>query len=50
MQNKERKNHIEQCFGKDPPTFELLTIKASDESIKHDSLASKLPTDNIHMK
>ncbi|EZA59881.1 uncharacterized protein LOC105274919 isoform X2 [Ooceraea biroi] len=48
-QSKQRKNYIEHCFGKDPPTFELLVIKAPNESIEHKELASKLPTDSIRM-
>lgn len=49
-QSKQRKKYAEQCFGKDPPILEKLVIKGPEESIKHDSIASKLPTNNIRMK
>ncbi|KYQ49941.1 hypothetical protein ALC60_10962 [Trachymyrmex zeteki] len=48
-QSKQRKKYAEQCFGKDPPILEKLVIKGPEESIKHDSVASKLPTNNIRM-
>ncbi|KYM81789.1 PREDICTED: uncharacterized protein LOC105624928 [Atta cephalotes] len=48
-QSKHRKKYAEQCFGKDPPILEKLIIKGSEESIKHDSIASKLPNNTIRM-
>jgi len=49
-QSKQRKKYAEQCFGKDPPTLEVLVIKGPEESIKHESIASKLSADSIRMK
>ncbi|XP_018351864.1 PREDICTED: uncharacterized protein LOC108754213 [Trachymyrmex septentrionalis] len=48
-QSKQRKKYAEQCFGKDPPILEKLIIKGSEESIKHDSVASKLPNNTIRI-
>ncbi|TGZ53112.1 uncharacterized protein [Temnothorax longispinosus] len=48
-QNKQRKKYAERCFGNDPPTLEMLVIKGPEESIKHDTVASKLPDDSIRM-
>lgn len=49
-QSKQRKKYIEQRFGEDPPSLEVLVIKGPEESIQHDSVASKLPHDSLHMK
>ncbi|XP_012529037.1 uncharacterized protein LOC105832531 [Monomorium pharaonis] len=45
-QSNQRKKYAERCFGKDPPTLEVLVIKGPKESIQHDSVASKLPSEN----
>jgi len=50
-QSKQRKKYAEQCFGKDPPTLEVLVIKGPKESIHHEIVASQLPDDSsIYMK
>ncbi|XP_018402618.1 PREDICTED: uncharacterized protein LOC108779658 [Cyphomyrmex costatus] len=48
-QNKQRKKYVEQCYGENPPILEKLVIKGPIESIQHDCLASKLPTNSIRM-
>ncbi|XP_011647278.1 uncharacterized protein LOC105433592 [Pogonomyrmex barbatus] len=48
-QNKQRRKYAEQCFGKDPPTIDLLVVKGPEESIQHNIVASKLPNETIHM-
>lgn len=49
-QSKQRKKYAERCFGKDPPTLEVLAIKGPEEFIQHDIVASELPTDSLRMK
>lgn len=48
-QNKQRKSYAEKCFRKNPPTLELLVINGLEESILHETVASVLPGDSIHM-
>lgn len=49
-QSKQRQKYAQRCFGKDPPTLEVLAIKGPEESIQHDIVASELPTDSLRMK
>lgn len=48
-QAKQRKDYTKRCFGKDPPTLELLAINGPRESIQHHKLASLLPSIDISM-
>ncbi|XP_011882394.1 PREDICTED: uncharacterized protein LOC105570063 [Vollenhovia emeryi] len=48
-QSKQRRSYGEQCLGENPPTLDVLVIKAPEQSVYHDSVASKLSTDSIRM-
>lgn len=45
MQNKQRKNYAEKCFGKNPPVFDTLAVKGPSCSISDREIALKLPKD-----
>ncbi|XP_067216527.1 uncharacterized protein [Linepithema humile] len=49
MQDKQRNKYAKQCLGKDPPTLELLVVKASKQPIVHKDLASLLPNETINL-
>ncbi|KAG7200494.1 hypothetical protein KM043_001060 [Ampulex compressa] len=41
-QHMQRKNYAQKCFGKSPPTLELLIINGPDESWKDETVSTKL--------
>ncbi|XP_043270509.1 uncharacterized protein [Venturia canescens] len=49
-QNKQRREYAEQCFGKEPPTLELLVATGPERPWVDDEINMKMPDENVQIR